>query len=581
MKNLFLCKTAFAVALMFALFIGAASAFAEPWSFGVMGDTQWTTTDPAMANPYTVPESIINQVNQQFIKAGVKFVIEVGDLTDDGNDISEVTRAAAAQPLIDAGIGFFPFRGNHETYGTNNNYGIPIFQHNYPQTQTGIFTKTNAHHYKLGSDFSSPISVSGDLAGMSYSFDFGAPGDNARFVIIDTWATPSKVDNNADGYAYGYTVNDQQSWISDRLNKNTRDTEHAFVFAHQPLIAESHQDTMFSGYTYANPNWQNIFFASLQNNDVRYFISGHDHIHQRSLITSPDGNSKVEEIISASNSSKFYTPKALTNSLWIDPVTLINQKSRETSISQERYTPGYYIYTVDGPCVTVEYYSDDHGNYASDNCYPDGQTPQSCSTAGSHITPIFNFVKKETWGYCQNGKEFLVPQTATYTTVEDNFEGTTAKILDGTNNSTAQDYTLRPFTKTVNTGWVDIDGWCQKYPVHKWNHDLDLASNIFVLRGMADLGSEQTDTYALSLSYDQHGLHPIQLGKGLLELVTRDKDGHWVNAVDMNFGGTKQFVLGPYKSGYGLGTYGVDLKTGTVWAVINYNNVFAAARFKQ
>ena len=572
MKKRLFSKILFA--LLPPILLAAGSVSAEPWKFGVMGDTQWTTIDPAGANPNTVPVSIINQINQQFINAGVKFVIEVGDLTDDGNDISEVTRAAAAQPLIDADIGFFPFRGNHETYGTNNNYGIPVFQHNYPQTQTGTFTKTNHHQFKLGSDFSSPTLVSSDLAGMSYSFDYGNSGNKARFVIIDNWATPSKVDNNADDYAYGYTVNDQQAWISNRLDKTRRGTEHAFVFAHQPLMAENHQDTMFSGYTNANQDWQNAFFASLQNNGVKYFISGHDHIHQRSIITSPDGKSQVEEIISASNSSKFYTPKALNDAKWF------GQKSRETSVSQERYTPGYYIYTVDGPCVTVDYYSDDHGNYASDNCYPDGTTPQSCSTAGSHITPTFNFVKKETWGYCHNGKEFLVPQAATYTTVEDSFEGTTAKILDGTNNSTAKDYTLRPFTKTVNTGWVDVDRWREKYPIHIWNPDLDLASNIFKLRGMADLGSEQTDTYALSISYDHHRLLSKQLKKGLLKLVTRDENDWWVNAVDRNFSGTKKFVLGPYKSGYELGTYGIDLNTRTVWAVINYDGDFAIAGFK-
>ncbi len=219
MKKRLFSKILFA--LLPPILLAAGSVSAEPWKFGVMGDTQWTTIDPAGANPNTVPVSIINQINQQFINAGVKFVIEVGDLTDDGNDISEVTRAAAAQPLIDAGIGFFPFRGNHETYGTNNNYGIPVFQHNYPQTQTGTFTKTNHHQFKLGSDFSSPTLVSSDLAGMSYSFDYGNSGNKARFVIIDNWATPSKVDNNADGYAYGYTVNDQQAWISNRLDKTS------------------------------------------------------------------------------------------------------------------------------------------------------------------------------------------------------------------------------------------------------------------------------------------------------------------------------------------------------------------------
>jgi hypothetical protein len=574
MKKLSCTKTVSALILATLMSVGTASA--EPWKFGVMSDTQWTTTDPAGANPNAVSKSIIDQINPQFIKAGVKFVIQVGDLTENGNDADVAQRAAAAQPLIDAGIGYFPMRGNHETYASPaNNYAIPSLHANFPQTQTGAFIKTNGKKYKVGEHFSSPTLVSTDLTGMTYSFDYGQNGDDARFVILDTWATPSKVDNNPDGYAYGYTVNDQQAWITSRLNKHTRGTEHAFVLAHQPLMAENHQDTMFSGYTNANPDWQNAFFASLQNNDVKYFMSGHDHIHQRSIIASPDGISKVQEIIAASDSSKFYTPKALTDAKWF------GQKVRETSVSQERYTVGYYIYTVDGPCVTVDYYSDDHGNWGSDNCFPDGTTPQSCSVAGAHIAPIFNFVKKETFGYCHNGKEFLVPQTAAYTTVEDTFEKTSARILDGINNSTATDYTGRALTKTVNTGWVDVDGWCKKYPLHIWNNDLDLASDIFVLRGMADLGSTQTDTYALSLSYNQHRLLPIQFKKGLLGLVAKNEKGKWVNAVDLNVGGTKNFVFGPYKSGYELGTYGIDLKSGTVWAVVNYAGDFAAAGFKR
>jgi len=43
----------------------------------------------------------------------------------------------------------------------------------------------------------------------------------------------------------------------------------------QPLIAEKHQDTMFSGYTNAHPDWQNTLFASMHDNDVSFFICGH------------------------------------------------------------------------------------------------------------------------------------------------------------------------------------------------------------------------------------------------------------------------------------------------------------------
>ncbi len=228
--------------------------------------------------------------------------------------------------------------------------------------------------------------MSPDLKGMSYSFDYGTPGNNARFVLLDTWVTPSK-DVSAAGYDYGYSIADQQSWISSRLNESTRGTTQAFVFSHQPLIAESHQDSPFVGYTNANPAMQNAFFASLQNNDVKYYICGHDHISQRSIIASPDGQSSVQEIISASDSSKFYTPKTITDPNWF------GQKTRETSVSQDMGRVGFYIYTVDGPRVTVDYYADDQGGWQSDASYPSGP-----SGAGSHVTPAFHFVKRATLG---------------------------------------------------------------------------------------------------------------------------------------------------------------------------------------
>ncbi|MGD0078872.1 MAG: metallophosphoesterase [Sedimentisphaerales bacterium] len=376
-----------AVCLTIVLLMFAAAARAEAWKFGVMGDTQWTCpNDPGGKNPESVPKSIIDQVNKQFIEAGVKFVIQVGDLSNSGTDPAEKVRAEAAQPLYDANIGFFPMRGNHEVSSAKpNGYSVAIFKSVYPQTR-GLSQTFGA------ANFSSPTSVSEDLNGMSYSFDYGDPCNNARFVIIDNWATPSK-DINAAGLKYGYSFGEQQAWISSRLDKNTRGTEHAFVFSHQPLIAESHQDAPFIGYTNANQEMQNAFFACLQNNGVKYYICGHDHLHQRSIITSPDGQSSVEEIICASCSSKFYTPKDPNDSKWY------GQKAREKSISREIKHVGYYIFTIDGPRVAVDYYDDNDGDWQSDVNYPNGP-----NDVNNQITPDFHFVKKETWGYNLSGK---------------------------------------------------------------------------------------------------------------------------------------------------------------------------------
>ncbi len=60
-------------------------------------------------------------------------------------------------------------------------------------------------------------------------------------------------------------------------------------------------------------------------------------------------------------------------------------------------------------------------------------------------------------------------------------------------------------------------------------------------------------------------------------MAVRNDHGKWINAVDANFGGTKRFVLGPWRPQYTLGTYGVDLSTRTAWAVVNHTGDFAVA----
>ncbi len=143
-----------------SLFGGAAFAAepaAAPWKFGVMADTQWKRNVDGK-NPGTCAVGIIDLLNAEFIRHGVQFVIQVGDLVDVENDAlngnptvrTMPVRAAAAQPLYDAGIGFFPLRGNHEGSGT----AALEFQDLYPQAR-GMGERTVG-----ASDFSSPFACS-------------------------------------------------------------------------------------------------------------------------------------------------------------------------------------------------------------------------------------------------------------------------------------------------------------------------------------------------------------------------------------------------------------------------------------
>lgn len=533
------------------------SASSPAWSFGVLADTQWITADDG-TDPNSVAVNIIAQINQQFIEQKVKFVVQVGDLCDKGTTAGLDTRALYAQPLYNAGIGFYPLRGNHESSQANANEFVRIW----PQTRTGKHNTTPADVFSVtGLDAKAPVATgspfrvgtivgspdpdgNGNLKGLSYAVDY----NNARFVLLDQFVP---LDGGVDSspYSVDSSIQKQQSWISAQLSSRPAGS-HAFVFGHKGLITENHVDVLLGKDPFQNAVQQDAFIKSLGNNNVRYYIHGHDHMHDRSLVTTTDGASaKVTQLLCASDSSKFYIPAVPSNdNKYDEPAPPAGfGLTRQTPLSQERNTVGFYIFTVHGPQVTVDYYSAD--------VYPSFQRKEYVITS----TSTLNFLKRETFGYSLNGQEFVVAPGQSYTTVQDKSSaGTAAKILGGTNGRVVTDGSNRPCSNAVNTGWASATR--------------KTASDILTLLGMAkSLGSDQTDVYALSMSYKPSRVTGAQLKSGGFGLATADSDGNWVKAAKA------KFVLGPWNSSYGLGTHGVDPATNTAWAVINYNGVFAVA----
>lgn len=569
---------------------GSSSA-AQPitsnaWKFGVMADTQWTTppNDDGW-DPNSSAVSIATQIQQQFINSGVAFVVHVGDLCDNSTIQGEDTRALYAQPLYNAGIGFFPLRGNHDDSaalaaeflriypqtgstaagaGIHNNTPIDIlttFATSDPKVTADhlpVPTKSGAT-FTLGSNFSSPNPYgNGNLNGLSYSFDF----NNARFILLDQFTPPntSAPANQpfleaTSGSQLG-TIALQQPWISQQLSGRTTGN-HAFVFAHKGLITCNHADVLFGNDPSQDPTSTNAFINSLVSNKAGYYIHGHDHMCDRSLVATTDGNiaTSVIQILCASDSSKFYVPagqgtntnsgaQTTSNDIYYD-VTKAGGKPRRTPITQELYTVGYYIFTVDGANVTVDYYSADVYPYYS-----------SASEMIVTTAPGLTFTKQETFGYSLVGQRFVVAQGQSYSVVQDaSAAGTTAKILGGTNNSLQTDANGTPLAKVVNTGWISAGA--------------GLSSDILVLWGLDSyIGSSQPDTYSLSLTSK---LNVTTISR----LAALDASGNWVNAVNLNLGGTPAFKAGPWNASYPLGSYGVDAASNSVWAVLNYNGEFA------
>ena len=214
----------------------------------------------------------------------------------------------------------------------------------------------------------------------------------------------------------------------------------AFVFGHKGIITENHVDTLFGAEPTAQPALQNTFISDLQKNGVRYYIGGHDHMYNRALVASPDGASSVQDIVSQSDASKFYLPYGSagyvqrqvnagvvsetgsmlsapdpkqTNDYIYDHL-VAGGATRETPIAQDLNKVGYFIVTVDGPNVTIDYYA-----AVANPTLNNGGTDQAEYLLST--TPTLNFVKAETFGYGLNGKEFFVPEGQSYTKVADNF----------------------------------------------------------------------------------------------------------------------------------------------------------------
>ena len=545
------------------------------WKFGVIGDSQWTENDDGK-NPNTVSANIIKQVDSQFIAAGVKFVVAVGDMVDMGGQVNDYTRALYAQDLYNAGIGFYPTRGNHEAADNGSSYrgSGGDFRHAYPQIVPGPLASLNNNTpadittalipgadlianppgaatgspFSVGVNFSGPTVANLANDSVSYAFDY----NNATFLLLDQFQSPD--------YCMSH-IPEQQAWIDSALSVRPIRT-HAFVFTHKNLLGGGHKDNLFGcpvdfdtdpGDCYgvnfavlspydqaamvAKTNVENVFLASMQSNNVKYVISGHDHQHYNSIVTSPDQRSKVHQLITTSASSKFYDP---------EPPFSPN----DLPIEQELYRIGYDIFTVDGPRVTIDHYAD--------------------TTANNYYGP-FNFVKRCTTASSLNGHEFVVAKGASYTIVADStakavangesgYLGTATRILGGTSTATNY-YCGRPQTRAVNTGWT---------PAQPGNF-----SDTLTLWGLADIGASQSDTIVVSMTYKSPSVTDTQINSRLFCLGTPSSSGGWVSAVEANIGGATTFVNGPWSPAYGLGSYGVDKATGMAWAVVNHASQFA------
>lgn len=312
MKNFFILTACF---VLFLVLYGVASA--ETWRFGVIPDTQWQPLDVH----YGVSVHILDAVVAEMIDRKVDLVVHVGDVVQENSPEAYKTVVACLKPLKDAGIKFYPVRGNHDARTLD---GAAQFAAAFPG-QPGT----------PGAEGNSP-NLPG-MAGLTYAFVH----KDTKFVMLDFFRVPEKISSSRNYYK----PNDFQPWIDEQLK--AKDHKNVFVVSHRNLIGQNHKDTIFTSDTSDQdryPEMQNAFFKSLHENGVKYYLSGHDHMYYRGLIKSPDRNYEVTQLICGSCSNNLYTPKK--------PFS-----PRDFPLAQELGRNGCMIFTIDDDRVTGEYYS--------------------------------------------------------------------------------------------------------------------------------------------------------------------------------------------------------------------------------
>ncbi len=310
-------------ALLFCLSLFSINGgAAETWSFGIYSDTQWKPVDEENNG---VAIFIIDALNKEMIAAQVDLVVQVGDLVQSSSQKAFDTRAARNAALKEAGIAFYPFRGNHDSQS-------PESAKQFAQAFPGLPGTPGAG----GSSPKLP-----GIAGLTYAFVH----KNVKFIILDICPLLDE-----SGKEIEYSIADFLPWMREELSK--KDHEHAFVFSHIPLIGQSHKGNLFVDLGKDEPlarqdepvEVQNAFYKLLADEGVRYYFCGHDHMYQRSTVVSPDGKHAIEQILCGSDANKCYRPKP--------PLS-----PRQTLLATDYDRTTYQIVTIDGPTVRVQHFS--------------------------------------------------------------------------------------------------------------------------------------------------------------------------------------------------------------------------------
>ncbi len=507
--------------------------------FGVLPDTQGTWDG--------VPRDEINSIAPRLIAHGPDFVIHVGDVTDGNSEIGDVKLAQLeylkellVTPLSEAGINFYPVRGNHDANAyKNTSRGVSAWAAAFP------FLFEGEHPLVDPTDVPGGSPESPNDSNFCYVY---SPSENVFFVSVDQWNGGEDDRNYSD-------------WVARKFVEIRADhpDAHIFGYSHSGLFATSIHSAMSEFVAGgAGPYLEAGRLARIDG-----WFSGHNHIYDRSMaINLSEGNEPyLFDFTCGSASEKFYP---MTR-----PPVEDQHLNRVVDSTTTRGQPiTYLLVKIIGPFVQIEAY----------------MSPDTDGQGSFNDWSVW-----DAYTYSRNGHQFTVAAGESYTDrgIEDaapdevGFLGTTVSIRDGINSDrtvyAADGERFSPY-RNITTGWWKQEEWYDA-------GDVTIVTDIVSIHGMSnDTARNRSDTYTLVLGYEGSHLSNeeaanLRIAAFLQGDTWEEGPGVWFDAVDATLApsvSTKPLMRAP-RADDPLGSWGIDLSGKAVWARLDYQGDFAIA----
>jgi hypothetical protein len=298
---------------MFVLLgLSAGPVVAEPWKFMVFGDSRGFGADTndlgQQINTNILGELVAATTNEK-----PAFILIPGDLVHNGNVHTLQMWTNFMAPVYNAGIGVYPYFGNHDDDG------------GYPAAFTNVLASTLPGNGPPGELFRT----------------YAVRHQNVLVLAIDAYLNGAAINTN---------------WVDSVLSTNN--LPHIFSFTHKPAFKLDSHDTLGDGSLQAG---RDAFWRSLERvGSVAYFC-GHVHAFDHARMDNGDGNpsndvhqyavgtggAPLDAFAGYTGNNSAWTPQAVTQESQYGYL-LVEIDRLDVSITwKHRIGPGQYAATSD------------------------------------------------------------------------------------------------------------------------------------------------------------------------------------------------------------------------------------------